>query len=100
MTNVLGVLPAVELIEIAATVSAACFGVVAILWRWAKKIESQLDVHDLRFEELKGLHDSHKKRLTKIEQVVMLELTANGGASMKDRIDKIEQVTRIMNTDN
>ena len=96
MTDMLGVLPAVELIEIGATVLAACCGVIAVIWRWAKKIESRLDIHNDRFEELKSLHRSHKQRLAKIEQVVMLELTANSGDSMRDRI---EQVVRIMRTD-
>lgn len=92
----LAVLPAVELIEIGATVAAACAGVVAVIWRWAKKIESRLDIHNQRFDELKSMHDSHSKKLRHIENVVMLELTANGGDSMRDRI---EQVVRIMRPD-
>ena len=95
MTN-LAVIGIVELVEIAATVLAAAAGVVAAVWRWAKKIERKLDKHTDRFAELSSLHDQHKKRLTKIEQVVMLELTANGGDSMRDRM---EQVLRIVKHD-
>ena len=95
----LAVIGIVELVEIAATVLAAAAGVVAAVWRWAKKIENKLDKHTDRFNKLSDLHDSHKKRLSKIEQVVMLELTTNGGDSVKDRVDKIEQVVRIMRHD-
>lgn len=97
-------MPWVTLLEIAGTVLLAAMGVAAAVHRWLMRIDARMDTMCVRMdtlaEEVKSLgaaQVSHDRRLRRVSDVVLVELAKNDGNSMKDKLERLEILVKLLN---
>ena len=99
-------MPWLALLEIAATVLIAAGGVLAWLHKWTSKLNHRLTLMDVHLKnsckamaDLQEASEKHDKRLKRVSDIVLVELTANGGDSMRDKVEHMSRAITLLDTD-
>ena len=93
-------------VGIGGTILIAAAGVLAALHRWLAKLNQRLDITGVTIDniretinELKDSAIKHDRRLKRVADIVLVELSANDGKSTRDKVEHIERLVTLLDTD-
>ena len=89
-------MPWIVLLETFVTIVLAAGGVFLGLNRHLNKLDRRLDKMEHTMVNLCGTTKVQTKRLKRVSDIIMVELSTNDGESMKDRLERLDRLITLM----